>query len=82
MLDKGYAGAVLMDLTKAFDTIDHHLVITKMNAYGFTKKSLKLIKSYPSNPWQRTKINTSFSSWTELLLGLPQGIYILMTYSF
>ena len=34
---------------------------------------LKLIKSYLSNRWQRTKINTSFSSWAELLVGVPQG---------
>ena len=74
ILDKnGYAGAVLMDVSKAFDTINHDLLIAKLNAYGFTKNSLRLIKSYLSNRWQRTKFNTSFSSWTELLLGVPQG---------
>ena len=74
ILDKnGYAGAVLMDLSKVFDTINHDLLIPKLNAYGFTKNSLRLIKSYLSNHWQRAKINTSFSSRTELLLGLPQG---------
>ena len=31
------------------------------------------MNSYLTNRWQRTKINTSFSSWTELLLGVPQG---------
>ena len=73
MLDKkGFAGAMLMDLSKAFDTIDHNLLIAKLNAYGFTKSALRLIKSYLTNRWQRTKINTSFSSWTELLLGVPQ----------
>ena len=74
MLDKkGFAGAMLMDLSKAFDTIDHNLLIAKLNAYGFSKSALRLIKSYLTNRWQRTKINTSFSSWTELLLGVPQG---------
>ena len=57
---------------KAFDTINHDLLIAKLNAYGFTKNSLRLIKSYFSNHWQRTKVNTSFSTWTELLLGVPQ----------
>ena len=72
-LDKrGYAGAMLMDLSKAFDTINHNLLIAKLNAYGFSKSALRLIKSYLSNRWQRTKINTAFSSWTELLLGVPQ----------
>ena len=69
----GYAGAVLMDLSKSVDAINHDLFITTMNAHGFSKNSLRSIKSYLSNCWQRTKINTSFSSWTELLLGVPQG---------
>ena len=74
ILDKnGYPGAVLMDISKAFDTINHDRLIAKLNACGFTKNPLRLIKGYPSNRWQRTKINTSFSSWTELLLGVPQG---------
>ena len=62
-----------MDLSKAFDTINHDLLIAKLHTYGFTKNSLRLIKSYLSHGWQRTKINASFSSWTELLLGVPQG---------
>ena len=73
MLDRrGYGGAVLMDLSKAFDTLNHDLLIAKLHAYGFGYKSLKLIKSYLNNRWQRTKINTSFSSWSELLTGVPQ----------
>ena len=43
---KGYGGAVLMDLSKAIDTINHNLLIAKLHAYGFSKESLKLIKSY------------------------------------
>ena len=70
---KGFAGGIIMDLSKAFDTINHDLLIAKLSAYGFEKSALKLIKSYLSNRYQRTKINTSFSSWTELLLGVPQG---------
>ena len=37
------------------------------------QKSLKLIKSYLSDRWQRTKVNLRFSSWSELILGVPQG---------
>ena len=73
-LDKGgYGGAILMDLSKAFDTLNHDLLIAKLHAYGFDKNALKLIKSYLSNRWQRTKVNHSFSSWSELLVGVPQG---------
>ena len=66
-------GGILMDLSKAFDTINHDLLIAKLYAYGFTKKALQLIKSYLSNRWQRMKINTSYSSWSSLLTGVPQG---------
>ena len=73
-LDKqGFAGALLMDLSKAFDTLNHDLLLAKLHAYGLSKNALALVKSYLTNRWQRTKINTSFSSWTELLLGVPQG---------
>ena len=44
-----------------------------MHAYGFDKDALRLIKSYLANRWQRTKINNSYSSWFELLIGVPQG---------
>ena len=71
--NKGYGGAILMDLSKAFDTINHDLLIAKLHVYGFSKESLKLIKSYLTNRWQRTKLNTGFSKWTEILLGVPQG---------
>ena len=73
-LDKrGYAGAVLMDLSKAFDCINHDLLIAKLHAYGFSIDALKMIKCYLSNRKQRVKINTSFSSWSDLLTGIPQG---------
>ena len=70
---KGYAGAVLMDLSKAFDTINHELLIAKLYAYGIGKNSLKILWSYLKNCFQRTKINSTFSSWSELTKGVPQG---------
>ena len=70
---KGYSGGILMDLSKAFDCLNHDLLIAKLSAYGFSKQSLKLIMSYLKDRCQRTKINTSFSSWSELLSGVPQG---------
>ena len=46
---KGYTGAILMDLSKAFDTLNHELLIAKLYAYGFSKDSLKMISSYMSD---------------------------------
>ena len=43
--DIGYAGAALMDLSKAFDTINHELLKAKLHAYGFSKEALTLIAS-------------------------------------
>ena len=62
-----------MDLPKAFDTINHKLLIPKRHADGFNKESLKLILDYLSNRWQRTKICDNFSSWAEILQGVRQG---------
>ena len=70
---KGFGGAVLMDLSEAFDNIKHDLLMPKLYAYGFSNKSLKLLHSYLSNRWHRTKINKQFSSWQELIQGVPQG---------
>ena len=71
--DKGFGGAVLMDQLKAFDTLNHEILIAKLHAHGFNRDLLKLINDYLSNRWQRTKINKSFSSWAELVQGVPQG---------
>ena len=62
-----------MDLSKAFVTINHELLIAKLNAYGFSKDALKLIFNDVSDRWERSKINKSFSSWSALLQGVSQG---------
>ena len=62
-----------MDLSKAFNTINHDLLIVKLRAYGFDKRSLKVIFSSLNKRWHRTTINQNFSLWEELLQGVPQG---------
>ena len=66
-------GAVLMDLSKAFDTINHDLLIAKLKVYGFGDNALHIVKDYLSDRWERVKINTSFSDWQEVSQGVPQG---------
>ena len=63
----------MMDLSKAFDTINHELLIAKLEAYGFSHEALHIVLDYLSDRWQRTKVNMSFSDWIELLRGVPQG---------
>ena len=72
-VDKGKAfGVLLTDLSKAFDCLSHELIIAKLNAYGFSLSALKLMQSYLSERKQKTKINQAYSSWEEILFGVPQ----------
>ena len=73
---KSYTGALLMDLSKSFDIINHELLIAKLYDHEFSKDALKLIFNHMSDLWQRCKINKSFSSWSALLQGVPQGSVI------
>ena len=65
--------AIFLDLSKAFDYLSHDLLISNFNAYGFDKNSLKLVYSYLSNREERVKINDIYSSFGEILFGVPQG---------
>ena len=72
--DNGKAfNALLMDLSKAFDCFDHELLITKLIAYGFSLSALKPIHDFLLNWKQWTKINSSYSSWHDIIFGAPQG---------
>ena len=73
-LDKGgKCGALFADLSKAFDCLKLDLLLAKRNAYGIDCKSFKLISSFASNRKYRTKINSFFSEWEHILIGVPQG---------
>ena len=71
--NKNKFGALLTDLSKAFDCLNHELLIAKLDAYGFDNVSLNLIRSYLSGRKQRTKVNNRFSVWSEISSGIPQG---------
>ena len=73
-LDKGeIVGTLLMDLSKAYDCIPHDLLIAKLNAYGLSRDSLKLMYNYLQERKHRVTINGTSSSWLDMLLGVPQG---------
>ena len=67
------AGALLSDLSKAFDCLNHELMIAKLHAYGCDFNSLKLINSYLQNRFHRVKVNSAYSSWSSIISGIPQG---------
>ena len=73
-IDRGKVfGALLTDLSKAFDCLNHDLLIAKLNAYGFSLPALRLIHDYLLNRKQRTRTNNSYSTWVEIVFGVPQG---------
>ena len=73
-LDKGFvAETVLMDLSKAFDCVPHDLLIARLDAYGFDRKSLIFFYSYLKRTKQCLNLNNIQSIFKTLLSGVPQG---------
>ena len=66
-------GVILCDLSKAFDTLPHDLLIAKLHAYGIGNDSIKLISNYLTNRKQRCKVGSSYSIWSDIVNGVPQG---------
>jgi len=71
------AGGIFCDLQKAFDCVNHDILLTKLEFYGITGITHKLIKSYLRGRHQRVVLNNHFSSscskWGEITHGEPQG---------
>ena len=64
---------IYLDLSKAFDTIDHSILINKLEYYGIKGPHLRLIHSYLSNRKQYTEINNTKSNILSITTGVPQG---------
>ena len=62
-----------LDLSKAFDTTDHNLLIRKLDNYGIRGNSLNWFKCYLKGRIQRVKLNNVSSGWEEIVCGVPQG---------
>ena len=69
----GYVGTILMDLSKAHDCLSHDLLIAKLEAYGSDVGSLNFSLDYLSLRQHRTKVGSSYSKWSEICRGIPQG---------
>jgi len=72
-------GGIFCHLTKAFDCVDHDILISKIEKYGIIGKGKELFKSYTKGRYQRVLIdnktnhNTSVSNWATIKHGVPQG---------
>ena len=64
---------IIIDLFKAFDTLNHNLLVAKLKAYGLNTNAASLIKSYLTNRYQCCKIGDSFGEWERIIAGVPQG---------
>ena len=62
-----------MALSKAFDTINRHLMIAKLKAYGFCAEALRFMQSYLKNRKQTVQINSKFSFEKGVITGVPYG---------
>ena len=70
--DKSF-GALLADLLRAFECLSYDLQVAKLHSYGISVASLKLLTDYLTNKKQRTKAETSCSSWKKIKYGVPEG---------
>ena len=65
--------AIFLDFRKAFDTLNHDILIKKMKIMGFGPNTLALIKNYLTNRTQKTKVNNTLSGEYPITCGVPQG---------
>jgi len=74
ILDKGgTADMVYLDFAKAFDTVPHKRLLVKLEGYGVEGRTLKWIEQFLVGRRQRVGVAGSFSEWSEVVSGVPQG---------
>ncbi|CAB4043383.1 RNA-directed DNA polymerase from mobile element jockey-like, partial [Paramuricea clavata] len=73
-MDNGLINAILfIDLKKAFDTIDHEILLNKLSRYGFKCKTIELFRDYLTGRTQITVVNNIPSDSSDITCGVPQG---------
>ena len=64
---------VFIDLSKAFDTVDHHILISKLENYGVNGNNLRWFQSYLKNRKQYLNFNNKITTLSQITCGVPQG---------
>ena len=73
-LDRGKSVDVLyLDFKKAFDSVPHARLLKKVQAHGFRGDLFNWIQDFLKGRKQRVSVNSSLSSWSEVISGVPQG---------
>ena len=73
-MDKGHlVGMVLLDLQKAFDTVDHGILLMKMEVLGFSQDVIRWFRWYLSDRWQLVDVSGTLSFGAAISCVLPQG---------
>ena len=73
-LDSGnVVGAVFLDLKKAFDTLNHNILVSKLSPFNLSKNIVNLFKFYLRNREQCVKVDRQTSSFLKNTMGIPQG---------
>ena len=73
-MDRGlYNLVVLLNLKKAFDTVNHGILLHKLQLYGFETRALNFMRDYLTNRTQRCQLKGLFSDRKEVTCGIPQG---------
>jgi len=86
--NKTLAGSVFCNLEKAFDSVNHDILLSKLSYYGISGKAKSLLKSYLQNRHQRVLITNSLfnpntvSKWTKIKCGVLQGSILGPCYSY
>ena len=73
----GHGSALLTDLSKSFDCIDHLLLIAKLNGYGVDTNLLYFLAYYFEKTKQKTKVNGSYSNFGDIFSGVQQGFILV-----
>ena len=66
-------GVIYTDLSKAFDSLNHELLIAKLKCYGLDQHAVEFVRSYLSNRYQCCKINNTLGDWRNIIAGVPHG---------
>jgi len=80
--DNKTIGLVSMDLSKAFDTLPHELIVLKLKEYGADEATTTLIRDYLSNRFQRVRLGDTLSNWQSISVKVsPKDLFLAPYYS-